>query len=38
MINARWMQQAASVLRPGDWRYDVLYVSLIIFFSYSTRR
>jgi preprotein translocase subunit SecY len=34
MINSTWMQQAAQALTPGDWRYDVLYVVLIVFFCY----
>jgi preprotein translocase subunit SecY len=34
MVNSTWLQQAAGVLRPGDWRYDVIYVLLIIFFCY----
>jgi preprotein translocase subunit SecY len=34
MVNSPWLQQAASALNPGDWRYDVLYILLIIFFCY----
>ena len=28
------MQKVADVLQPGDWRYNVLYIGLIIFFCY----
>src|SRR5437660_1254682 len=28
-----WMKTIAEALRPGDWRYNVLYVSLIVFFA-----
>jgi preprotein translocase subunit SecY len=34
MVNSTWMQQAAQALSPGDWRYNVVYVILIIFFCY----
>ena len=34
MANADWLHSISSVLTPGDWRYDVVYVFLIIFFSY----
>jgi preprotein translocase subunit SecY len=34
MANSTFLQQAAQALTPGDWRYDVLYVVLIIFFCY----
>jgi len=34
MAGLSWLQQAAQALSPGDWRYDVLYVLLIIFFCY----
>jgi preprotein translocase subunit SecY len=34
MVNSPWLQQAASALQPGDWRYDLIYVVLIIFFCY----
>ncbi|MCS6911900.1 MAG: preprotein translocase subunit SecY [Myxococcales bacterium] len=33
-VQSSWMQRAADVLNPGDWRYNVLYVALIIFFCY----
>jgi preprotein translocase subunit SecY len=34
MINVPWLQQFSQILQPGDWRYDLLYVLLIIFFAY----
>ena len=33
-VQAPWMQKIADALQPGDWRYNVLYVSLIVFFCY----
>ncbi len=29
-----WMKKVADALHPQDWRYNVLYVALIVFFSY----
>ena len=29
-----WMQSISDALHPGDWRYNVLYVGLIVFFCY----
>jgi preprotein translocase subunit SecY len=34
MANSSWMQSVANALQPGDWRYDVVYVLLIVFFCY----
>jgi preprotein translocase subunit SecY len=34
MIDAPWMQQFAAAMQPDDWRYNVVYVVLIIFFCY----
>jgi preprotein translocase subunit SecY len=31
---SEWLRNFASALHPGDWRYNVLYVSLIVFFAY----
>jgi preprotein translocase subunit SecY len=31
---SEWMKEIASALHPGDWRYNVLYVGLIVFFAY----
>ena len=28
------MQSISDALHPGDWRYNVLYVALIVFFCY----
>jgi preprotein translocase subunit SecY len=29
-----WMKEIANALHPGDWRYNVLYIGLIVFFAY----
>jgi len=34
MVDTPWMQSFANALRPTDWRYLVLYVGLIVFFSF----
>ncbi len=33
-VQTSWMQKVADALQPGDWRYNVLYLTLIIFFCY----
>jgi preprotein translocase subunit SecY len=33
-IQTSWMQKITDILQPGDWRYNVLYVGLIVFFCY----
>jgi preprotein translocase subunit SecY len=33
-VQSPWMQKVADVLQPGDWRYNVIYIGLIIFFCY----
>jgi preprotein translocase subunit SecY len=33
-VQSGWMQKIADVLQPGDWRYNVLYIGLIVFFCY----
>jgi len=33
-INNSWMNAVQDSLRPGDWRYNVVYVGLIFFFCY----
>ncbi len=33
-VQAAWMQKVTDVLQPGDWRYNVVYIGLIIFFCY----
>src|SRR5438128_7735543 len=32
--NHPWLQTAASMLTPGQWLHDVVYVALIIFFAF----
>lgn len=32
--DSRWLQQFANMFRPTDWRYNVLYVVLIVFFAF----
>ncbi len=34
IVNASWMNSVRDALQPGDWRYNTLYVGLIIFFCY----
>jgi preprotein translocase subunit SecY len=33
-VQSSWMQKVADTLQPGDWRYNVMYVGLIVFFCY----
>jgi preprotein translocase subunit SecY len=33
-VQSSWMQGVASALRPGDWRYNTIYVFLIVFFCF----
>ena len=33
-IQAPWMQKIADALQVGDWRFNVVYIGLIIFFCY----
>ena len=33
-VQLSWMQKVADAMHPGDWRYNVLYVGLIVFFCY----
>jgi preprotein translocase subunit SecY len=33
-IQTPWMQRISEGLQPGDWRYNTVYVGLIIFFCY----
>jgi preprotein translocase subunit SecY len=33
-VNQPWMKRIADAMHPGDWRYNVIYVGLIIFFAY----
>ena len=34
MTDAPWMQQFSAAMQPTDWRYNVVYVGLIIFFTF----
>ena len=34
MVDTPWMQSFANALNPDDWRYNVLYVALIVFFAF----
>lgn len=34
LVEKPWMKRIADALHPGDWRYNVIYVGLIIFFAY----
>jgi preprotein translocase subunit SecY len=33
-VQTPWMQRVSEALHPGDWRYNFLYVGLIVFFCY----
>ncbi|MBT8496494.1 MAG: preprotein translocase subunit SecY [Deltaproteobacteria bacterium] len=34
MVNSPWMQQFAGAMQPTDWRYNFIYVALIVFFTF----
>jgi preprotein translocase subunit SecY len=34
MVDTPWMQSFANALNPNDWRYNVLYVAMIVFFAF----
>jgi preprotein translocase subunit SecY len=34
MIDTPWMQSFSNALQPNDWRYQVVYVALIVFFAF----
>ena len=34
MLNVGWLDSVRDALQPGDWRYNTVYVGLIIFFCY----
>jgi preprotein translocase subunit SecY len=34
MVDSVWMQQISNALQPTDWRYNVAFVLLIVFFCY----
>src|SRR6202041_3907976 len=33
-VQTPWMQRISEALHPGDWRYNTIYISLIVFFCY----
>jgi len=33
-VQSTWMQKISDVLTPADWRYNVIYIGLIVFFCY----
>ena len=34
MVDTPWMHQITAALMPNDWRYNVIYVGLIVFFTF----
>ncbi len=34
MIDTPWMQQFSAAMQPSDWRYNVVYVGMIVFFTF----
>jgi preprotein translocase subunit SecY len=34
MASAGWMQEFASVLHPADWRYNLIFTVLVVFFAF----
>jgi preprotein translocase subunit SecY len=34
MASSGWMQEFASVLHPADWRYNLIFTTLVIFFAF----
>jgi preprotein translocase subunit SecY len=34
MVDTPWMQAFSNALQPTDWRYNVVYVGLIVFFAF----
>lgn len=34
MIDTPWMAQFSSAMQPSDWRYNVVYVGMIVFFTF----
>jgi len=34
MVGTPWMQEVANALSPTDWRYNVIYVLMIVFFTF----
>jgi preprotein translocase subunit SecY len=36
-INIDWVRNAAQMMSPGNWLYELFYVAFIVFFVISTR-
>ena len=34
MSGSLWMQEFASVLHPADWRYNLLFTTMVVFFAF----
>ncbi len=34
MVGSPWLQEVSNALQPNDWRYQSLYVLMIVFFTY----
>jgi preprotein translocase subunit SecY len=34
MVGSTWMQEVSGALQPNDWRYNVIYVLMIVFFTF----
>ncbi len=34
MVGVPWMQEVAAALEPTDWRYNTIFVGLIVFFTF----
>jgi preprotein translocase subunit SecY len=34
MVGSPWMQQLSAALQPSDWRYNVIYILAIVFFTF----
>ncbi len=34
MSNSTWMQDFSSILHPADWRYNLIFTMLVVFFSF----
>jgi len=34
MVGSPWLQEVSNALQPNDWRYQFLYVLMIVFFTY----
>jgi preprotein translocase subunit SecY len=34
MSNSGWMQEFSSVLHPADWRYNLFFTGLVVFFAF----